>query len=99
MLTTWERARASGGDEKPEFNSLSYHGKVQSTEGEKNLTKLEVGDPRGRGEAGEEWSVKVFSERRLEDAWLRRTFGRIGWVYRKEVRLNLVFFFFLLPSY
>lgn len=87
VLTTWERARATGGEEKPEFNSLSYHGRIRSREdGATNLTALGVGEPEGRGEDGEEWSVKIFSDHPIEDRWLRRAFGKIGWVYRKEVR-------------
>ncbi|KAI0084957.1 FAD/NAD(P)-binding domain-containing protein [Irpex rosettiformis] len=84
VLTTWERARATEGQEAPEFNSLSYHGKIQAKDSEKNLTKLDVGDSKGRNEQGEEWSVKIFSDHLLEDGWLRKAFGRIGWVHRKE---------------
>ncbi|KAI0689670.1 FAD/NAD(P)-binding domain-containing protein [Cytidiella melzeri] len=85
VLTTWERARFSEEDEKPEFNSLSYHGKIRSRmDGTTNLTLLGVGDAEGRDESGEEWSVKIFSDHPIEDRWLRRAFGKIGWVYRKE---------------
>jgi prenylcysteine oxidase / farnesylcysteine lyase len=86
VLTTWERARSSD-DDKPEFNSLSYHGHIRSSDNSPaNLTALGLGDPAGRDESGEEWSVKIFSDHPIEDRWLRRAFGRIGWVYRKEVR-------------
>jgi prenylcysteine oxidase/farnesylcysteine lyase len=35
----------------------------------------------------EEWVVKIFSKKRIEDAWLEEVFGKgkIGWVLRKEV--------------
>ena len=85
VLTSWERARTTEGKEAPEFNSLSYHGKIQTVDGKTNLTELKVGGPASKNEDGEEWSVKVFSDHYLEDSWLRKAFGRFGWVYRKEV--------------
>jgi prenylcysteine oxidase / farnesylcysteine lyase len=37
----------------------------------------------------EEWVVKIFSKRRVEDHWLEKVFGkgRVGWVLRHEVGL------------
>ncbi|KIJ68794.1 hypothetical protein HYDPIDRAFT_107052 [Hydnomerulius pinastri MD-312] len=69
ILTTFDGARAGGVE--PEFNSLSYHGRIHrpgqsSTEGE------------------EEWSVKIFSKERVSDEWLAKVFDHVGWVYRKE---------------
>lgn len=64
MLTTHDGARQGG--KEPEFNSLSYHGRVR--EGE--------------------WAVKIFSKERISDEWLNNMFfGKVGWVYRKEVHL------------
>jgi prenylcysteine oxidase/farnesylcysteine lyase len=73
ILSTHEGVR-SGGVE-PEFNSISYHGKVgkfeQGTAGDA------ITDP--------EWSVKIFSKERVSDEWLETVFGNVGWVYRKLV--------------
>jgi len=34
-----------------------------------------------------EWAVKIFSSEKLSDEWLGNMFsGKVGWVYRKEVR-------------
>ncbi|KAL0066558.1 hypothetical protein AAF712_006361 [Marasmius tenuissimus] len=61
LLTTYQGAREGG--KVPEFNSLSYHGKLSDNE----------------------WSVKIFSEERISDQWLNKTFNdQVGWVYRKE---------------
>jgi len=102
VLTTWERARAGEEDALPEFNSLSYHGKVRMRYEEEgtdvketgkkisgrgpaaNLTELGVGEAKGRDESGEEWLSKVFSDHRLDDSWLRKAYGKLGWVHRKE---------------
>ncbi|KAI0073842.1 hypothetical protein K474DRAFT_1666124 [Panus rudis PR-1116 ss-1] len=68
VLTTWEGARNGG--RAPEFNSLSYHGKVKRRDGEPR----EV----------EEHLVKIFSQKKIEDEWLQNMFnGQVGWVYRK----------------
>lgn len=88
VLTTWERERTGAGPERPEFNSASYHGRILN-KGDRsvaNLTDLGVGSPQGRDEAGEEWVVKIFSDHPVEDSFLRKVFGRVGWVVRKEVR-------------
>lgn len=36
----------------------------------------------------DEWTVKIFSQQRISDEWLANVFGegKVGWVYRKEVR-------------
>ncbi|KAG7099795.1 hypothetical protein E1B28_001607 [Marasmius oreades] len=61
LLTTFQNAREGG--KAPEFNSLSYHGKIKE----------------------DERAVKIFSEERISDEWLKRVFnGQVGWVYRKE---------------
>ena len=56
------------GGPAPEFNSLSYHGKVAGHEGRPA-----------------EHLVKIFSSKKLDDLWLRKVFGKLGWVLRKEV--------------
>ena len=71
-------ARERNGTHAPEFNSLSFHGKITKRDGTPANTSTE---------GGEEWSVKIFSTERVEDRWLRRVFGQVGWVYRTEVRL------------
>ncbi|KIJ30166.1 hypothetical protein M422DRAFT_187434 [Sphaerobolus stellatus SS14] len=38
----------------------------------------------GTGEAKDENVVKIFSADKIEDEWLEKTFGTVGWVYRKE---------------
>ena len=37
-----------------------------------------------------EWAVKIFSNHPISDEWLQSVFGedKIGWTYRKEVRLR-----------
>ncbi|KAK0208424.1 Prenylcysteine lyase-domain-containing protein [Desarmillaria ectypa] len=61
LLTTHEGARNGG--KEPEFNSISYHGKISD----------------------DEWVVKIFSQGRKSDEWLRRVFrGQVGWIHRKE---------------
>ncbi|KAG2129757.1 FAD/NAD(P)-binding domain-containing protein [Suillus clintonianus] len=70
ILSTYEGARAGGVE--PEFNSISYHGKVRKMEGAEGDA---VTDP--------EWTVKIFSKERVSDEWLEKVFGNVGWVYRK----------------
>jgi prenylcysteine oxidase/farnesylcysteine lyase len=65
MLTTAQGIRAGG--PAPEFNSMSYHGRIAP----------------GR----DEWVVKIFSEKRIDDQWLSNMFTNVGWVHRKEVNL------------
>lgn len=84
VLTTWEGVREGEGARAPEFNSLSYHGKILQRDGTPaNITRRGAD---GSEESGEEWSVKIFSTQKIEDRWLRRVFGEVGWVHRKEVR-------------
>lgn len=79
VLTTSEGVRRGGdGAAPPEFHSMSYHGLVKYRNG--TVANCSAG-------GAPEWSVKIFSVQRLEDRWLRRAFGKLGWVYRKEVRL------------
>ncbi|KZT02930.1 uncharacterized protein LAESUDRAFT_762360 [Laetiporus sulphureus 93-53] len=68
LLTTANAVREGTGAE-PEFNSLTYRGKVRAADG----------GP-WAGEAGEEWVVKIFSKKRLTDEWLENTFGKFGWI-------------------
>lgn len=76
VLTTFEGARQRGDDSEPEFNSMSYHGRIRNLDGTPaNSSK----------DGAEEWVVKIFSKQRVEDSWLRKAFGKIGWVHRKEV--------------
>jgi prenylcysteine oxidase / farnesylcysteine lyase len=64
-----------GGGREPEFNSLNYLGVVRDGEGEEET----------------EWVVKIFSRSRIEDEWLEKVFqGKVGWVYRKEVRILFI---------
>ncbi|TFY50190.1 hypothetical protein EVJ58_g11148, partial [Rhodofomes roseus] len=71
VLTTHNRVREGLGEE-PEFNSMTYHGKLRKVDGA----------PAER----DEWVVKIFSKARVEDAWLENMFGagNVGWVLRKE---------------
>jgi prenylcysteine oxidase / farnesylcysteine lyase len=69
MLTTHDAVRTRGTPE-PEFNSLSYHGRVRNADG----------TPTSSGE----WVVKIFSKERVKDEWLTDVFGHVGWVYRQE---------------
>ena len=79
-----EPRAADEGARAPEFNSLSYHGKILQRDGTPaNITRRGAD---GSEESGEEWSVKIFSKQKIEDRWLRRVFGEVGWVHRKEVR-------------
>jgi len=72
VLTTFNRVREGLGDE-PEFNSMTYHGKIKKANGE------------AWAEAnGEEWVVKIFSKSRVSEEWLAKMFGKVGWVLRKE---------------
>ncbi|KAH8079076.1 FAD/NAD(P)-binding domain-containing protein [Cristinia sonorae] len=68
ILTTAEGRRNGG--RKPEFNSLTFHGKVRRVDG---------------AEGVEENLVKVFSEERIGDEWLEKMFGegKVTWVYRR----------------
>ncbi|KAG2753348.1 FAD/NAD(P)-binding domain-containing protein [Suillus brevipes Sb2] len=70
ILSTYESARAGGVE--PEFNSISYHGKVRKLDGAAGDA---VTDP--------ESTVKIFSEERITDEWLETVFGNVSWVYRK----------------
>ena len=73
VLTTYEGVRRGG--KAPEFNSLTYMGKAQST---KNGTH--------DGQETDEWVVKIFSMERISDEWLATMFqNQVGWVLRKEV--------------
>lgn len=65
----------SVGGVKPEFNSISYHGKVRKFE--QGAAEDAITDP--------EWAVKIFSEERISDEWLETVFGNVGWVHRKLV--------------
>jgi len=57
------------GGKEPEFNSISYHGYA---------TNRTDGVP-------DQWSVKIFSKKRISDEWLDKMFmGKVGWVHRKE---------------
>ena len=78
VLTTHNRVRAGLGAE-PEFNSMTYHGKIKRADGAP--AELER----------DEWVVKIFSKRVIEDAWLENMFGagNVGWVLRKEVSRDL----------
>lgn len=76
ILTTSEGVQ-SGGME-PDFNSLSYHGRVRKTN--------ETGDWNEQ----EEWNVKIFSKQRISDEWLAEAFDHVGWVYRKEVSVHVL---------
>lgn len=76
VLTTFEGARQREDGSEPVFNSMSYHGQVRNLDG----------TPANSSRDGaEEWVVKIFSKQRVEDSWLRKAFGKIGWVHRKEV--------------
>ena len=72
VLTTHNRVREGLGEE-PEFNSMTYHGKIKKAD--------------GSPAEHDEWVVKIFSKRKIEDAWLENMFGagNVGWVLRKEV--------------
>lgn len=59
---------------EPEFNSISYHGKVRKVDG---AAENAVTDP--------ESTVKIFSKERVSDEWLETVFGNVSWVYRKLV--------------
>ena len=41
------------------------------------------------GTGPNEWEnvVKIFSMQKIEDEWLLNVFGKVGWVYRKEVSM------------
>ncbi|OAX43623.1 FAD/NAD(P)-binding domain-containing protein [Rhizopogon vinicolor AM-OR11-026] len=71
ILSTYEGVRAGGVE--PEFNSISYHGKVRKFE--QGTEEDTTTDP--------EWSVKIFSKEPVSDEWLENIFGNVGWVNRK----------------
>ncbi|KAI0764680.1 FAD/NAD(P)-binding domain-containing protein [Fomes fomentarius] len=74
VLTTHNRARHGSGPE-PEFNSLSYLREVRTAD---------LGEWRN-DQGQKEWVVKIFSKRRITDAWLAAMFeGQVRWVLRKE---------------
>ncbi|KAH9914155.1 FAD/NAD(P)-binding domain-containing protein [Epithele typhae] len=73
ILTTYDGVRHGGPE--PEFNSVSYHGPLMMKNGERRVN--------AQGE--QEWTVKVFSKKRVDDKWLKEMFeGKVGWVYRHE---------------
>lgn len=75
VLTTYNGARRDGGDPEPEFNSLSYLREVRTAD---------LGEWRN-DQGQKEWVVKIFSKRRVSDAWLEAMFGdEVRWVLRKE---------------
>lgn len=93
VLTSNEKGRYGG--KEPEFNSLSYHGKLTKKEGAE-----------AKGEEKEEYVVKIFSKTEVQDGWLKNVFGEVGWVHRRlvcaysyrwKVDTNLIFGF-LVPS-
>lgn len=76
VLTSYENARYGG--KEPEFNSLSYHGRVvRKVKG--NETAQETVQEK------EEWVVKIFSKTEVQDEWLKNVFGEVGWVNRRIV--------------
>jgi prenylcysteine oxidase/farnesylcysteine lyase len=80
ILTSLDGFRRGG--KAPEFNSLSYHGKVK-------FAKNETHDRRETSE----WVVKIFSMERISDEWLAAMFqNQVGWVNRKEVCFVQFFF-------
>lgn len=84
ILTTGEGFRR--GKDRPEFNSMTFHGKVRRHDGEMRDV--------------EEHLVKVFSQRRVEDAWLEEVFGlgQVTWIHRHEVRYMYPLCFMLLAD-
>lgn len=87
VLTSYENARNGG--KEPEFNSLSYHGKIvkKAKEGEEPAPETENVETESQKE---EWVVKIFSKVEVEDAWLRNIFGEVGWVNRRVVSPSLL---------
>jgi prenylcysteine oxidase / farnesylcysteine lyase len=81
MLTSYNGVRTRGIPE-PEFNSISYHGHLHNADG----------SPKSE----EEWVVKIFSTKRVEDEWLKTVVDHVGWVYRKEVRFAPIFGVYML---
>lgn len=75
ILTTWDAAR-HGGDNtsRPEFNSLIYVGQIKTL----------------KDHGIDEWAVRIFSGQRISDELLENLFGegQVGWVFRKEVKLQ-----------
>ncbi|KAK7689579.1 hypothetical protein QCA50_007371 [Cerrena zonata] len=80
VLTSYENARNGG--KEPEFNSLSYHGKIvkKAKEVEEPAPETENVETENQKE---EWVVKIFSKVEVGDAWLRNIFGEVGWVNRR----------------
>ena len=75
VLTSYDGVRHGG--RAPEFNSVSYLGRVKSAKNETH----------GEQSTGE-WVVKIFSMEPISDEWLATMFqDQVGWVLRKEVRL------------
>ncbi|TCD60722.1 hypothetical protein EIP91_009628 [Steccherinum ochraceum] len=69
VLTTAEGIRQ--GKKAPEFNSMTFHGKIGRKDGEERDV--------------EEHLVKVFSDEKVEDDWLEEMFGKgqVTWTYRR----------------
>ena len=86
VLTSYENARNGG--KEPEFNSLSYHGKVVRKVQETNETGTAEGE-KVQEDQKEEWVVKIFSKTEVQDEWLKGVFGEVGWVNRRIVSLFL----------
>ncbi|CCM01254.1 uncharacterized protein FIBRA_03303 [Fibroporia radiculosa] len=72
ILTSFDAVRKGTGT-GPEFNSLTYHGKLKTTDGRA-----------WEGPRGEEYVIKLFSGEKMTDEWLETMFGSVGWVFRKE---------------
>ena len=75
---------ARAGGVEPEFNSISYHGQIDRPESEDQQP---------------EYRVKIFSKERISDEWLKKMFGNVGWVYRKEVCLIRSVVFHVMTEY
>lgn len=94
VLTSYENARNGG--KEPEFNSLSYHGKIvkkaKATTGEatEGADTAEVEKVEKVEAEKEEWVVKIFSKTKVEDEWLKNIFGEVGWVNRRVVSVPLL---------
>lgn len=43
------------------------------------------GKTAGHNGRPDEYLAKIFSTKEKDDIWLRKVFGRVGWVYRKQV--------------
>jgi len=72
VLTSYDGVRHGG--RAPEFNSVSYLGRVKSAKNETH-----------GGQSTGEWVVKIFSMEPISDEWLATMFqNQVGWVLRKE---------------